>query len=165
MLALLFFIIDFCSFTLFNQWFIYSLITYFVLKQCLTQQTDYPFSELYLPIGLLLLQDVMIYGRFGLALLYVVPVIIFSKKGKNLFFSAHIALSLLLLVMVILIKTCIVEMLIFGYAASFFMTIKQIYSILGVGSLVLLGMLSNRLFPLLGGKGRKVWTPNRKDAS
>ena len=163
MIAIILFLCDFFMFALLDQWVVSSLLAFFVIKQCVSDSNN--FYYMHLPIALLFLQDTLIYGRFGLTALYLLPMLFAAQKGKTLLLYTRTLLPFLLLCCIVLIRSIILKHIILGLNISFCMTIKHICSTLGVGYLVLLGMRSNRLFPLLGGNGRKVWTPNRKDAS
>jgi len=70
--ALGFFFLDFFFYSLFDQWLISSLVAYFVYSSF--QVRGFGATE-YGVLGLILLQDFFLYGRFGLGLVWFLPLV------------------------------------------------------------------------------------------
>ena len=164
MIALLFFFLDFLVYAFMNQWMVHLLLSYFIVRYLVLFPLDVRDKGLYASLGLLLLQDCFLYGRFGLILMFLIPLIMFTCRFQRLFIKTALFFPLFLSFM-ILGEYLIIKKLIFSKDITLFMTITKIFINMVLGYMVLLGMRGNRSFSVLLEKERKVWTPNRKGAS
>lgn len=149
------------GFACFHEWIVYSLLAYTIAVVVYDAWEGYPSIRSTLAIILLLVQDAGINGRFGLALLYIIPMICIAPWLKDFLLQAAF-LPFFLVIFGLFVDIMIIKILILGQSYSVGMTILKIFITLGIESLILLGMRGNR--SLLKSRGRKVWTPNRKDA-
>jgi hypothetical protein len=160
MIALLFFMIDLVSFAFFHQWFVQSLLVFFIVRL-----VRFDRQAAYFSLALLLIQHGFIDERFGLALFYLLPLILLAPRLRNFFLSASLILPSMLLVIIILLQDVLLKKLLFMQDIAILMTIMKIFINLILGWLVLLGTRSNRALLVSASRGRKVWTPNRMNAS
>ncbi len=164
-LPFILFIIDFLSSACIQQWLLYTLLAYFFILLSTYQKTMrealYP---LILPFILLLLQDFFLYGRLGLILVplallmliaFIVNKIIINPAPLLPFFFGYFFIC----------EDFLIKKYLFLQNPHGDVTIKKICINLVVGYLVLWGTRGNRLFSMKMEGRRKVWTPNRKDAS
>jgi len=165
MLALLFFFLDFLCFAYFKQWLVSSLLIFIAHKQSVSQNNYYSFQYFWFPIILLLFQDCFLHTRFGLALVYLVPMLLIAYFFRPLLFNAPKTLPLVLIIFAISTESILVNWLILGKNISVLSTIIKIFTNIVIEYTVLLGMRGNRPLAKIIVRGRKVWTPNRKDAS
>lgn len=141
--ALLFYFTDMIGFACFHEWIVYSLLAYAMAVLVEEQWCMYSLHRSVLPIALILLQDTFINGRFGLAFIYIVPVVCLSI-GLRRFLLRAAVLPFLLLIFSLLIDIFVIKMLILGQICSLWMTIVKISISLGIEGLILLGMRGNR---------------------
>lgn len=141
--ALLFYFVDMIGFACFQKWMVYSLLAYLVAV--LVDEKWHLFSLRYsfLPIALVLLQDCFANGRFGLALIYLVPVIGVALGLRRFLLRASV-LPFILVIFALLCDVLIIKVLILGQSYSLWMTINKIFITLGIESLILLGMRGSR---------------------
>jgi|SaaInlStandDraft_6_1057023.scaffolds.fasta_scaffold193262_1 hypothetical protein len=90
-LPFLLFFIDFLFFNLFDCCFFHFLLVGFIVQQVL-KSNDITISSFFnFYILLLLVEDVFLYGRFGLSLIYTIPIIFFALYArKSLFLHTYI---------------------------------------------------------------------------
>lgn len=165
MVALLLFFCDFFAYTLFNGWLVHSLLVYFILKQLMASSYTYSFKNFYLPLFLLVLQDCFWYGRFGLILVYLVPVVFLARYLRVLFLDAAGTLLCFFIGGLIFFDQFLIKKVLFLKNFSWEATLIKIFVNLIVAYMVLLGTRSNRSLLKFFSRERKVWTPNRKGAS
>ena len=75
-LPILYFLFDFVFLGVSNNWSVRLLLTYFIFYMCIHHKDRFITKH---SIGILLLflaQDVFIYGRFGISLLYLAPILL-----------------------------------------------------------------------------------------
>jgi len=162
MLAILLFFLDLLAFTYFEQWVIFSLLAFFIFK-LVSVNFSYKFTSFWLPISLLLIQSFLLTGVFGLSLLYLLPMILIANHCRRVLLNSSVILPLIFIVIAVLAENVGFKLLLGLPIATFFVTIMKILVNLGLESLILLGTRGNRCLPY--GKGRKVWTPSRMNAS
>jgi len=158
MISILFFLIDLLSFSLFDQWMIYSLLTFFLVcsvKPGLEQN----WKIFHLPLILLLFQDFLQYGRFGLILLFLLPAVIASRQVKIMILRAQWHFLPILIGAFFMYDGLLINTLVLKNPIVPLVTICKIFATIIIGYGILWGMLGNRAF--LYRNGRKVWTPNR----
>ncbi len=165
MLALLFFFGDFLAYALWEGWIIQSLLVFFIMQQLLASSFTYSFKNFYLPLILIVLQDCFMYGRFGLILVYLVPVVIIARLLRRLFLDAAGALLCFFIVGLVLFDQFLIKKVLFLKHFSWEATLFKIFVNLCIAYLVLLGTRGNRSLLKFFSRERKVWTPNRKGAS
>lgn len=120
-----------------------TLLLFFVTKQFSDEDERWRFSNFYLPGFFLLIQDFLLHGRFGVALVYLVPVVLLTPLIKNLFLSARFIFPSLLTVGCLVIET-VLGMFLFSHSGLFFETCLRILCTLVVGNFVFWGIRGNR---------------------
>lgn len=157
LIFLFLFITDFLIFSLLHGWYLHSLLVVSLLLLLVTDFYD-SFSSLYiLPTFLLLLQDVFMYERFGLILLFLLPVGFLAKEVKYIVSRPFSLFFPLLLVLYLFFDHSIINGLLLRYDTSLPMTVGKYFANMVVGLVAFWGLRGNRSFY----KERKVWTPNR----
>lgn len=141
--ALFFYFADMIGFACFHEWIVYSLLAYTMAVIVEERWSLYSPLHSILPITLLLFQDTSINGRFGLAFIYLVPVVCCALGFRRFLLRASI-LPFLLLIFALLCDVFIIKMLILGQHCSFGMTIAKIFISLAIEALILLGMRGSR---------------------
>ena len=167
MIAIVLFFLDFVAFSIFNQWLVCFLLSYFVVTLfTLKHHKSVLFGvEMQGLLFLILLQDYFLNGRFGLALVYLLPIMFLARKIYSFFLGAKLGLTIVFLSSILLIDSLIINKLFFMKNVTFVVTIEKIFINIIVGCLILWGRRGNCSFPGFSRKERKVWTPNRIDAS
>ena len=163
--ALGLFFLDFVIANLFQHWLVSLLLVYFIGTLVLTNAYD---DNKFLLIGivsLFVLRDCAAHGFFGLCLLYIVPLLLFFSDIKALLHLSSFNLYLFLIVLTILVEAFVINNGILGQEQLVFVTIIKIFVNILFGIMVFLGMRGGRSFLALLKRERKVWTPNRIDAS
>ena len=163
MLAILLFFLDLLAAVYCEQWVIFSLLSFFIFKLVASDFT-YKFTSFWLPLILLLIQSFLITGRFGLSLLYLLPMIFLAARCRGILLNSSAILPFVFIITAILAESVGFKLLLDLPLGTFFVTIMKIFVNLGLESLILLGTRGNRCLPFYG-KGRKVWTPSRMNAS
>ena len=82
MLHFLLFFLDFIVYAFGSNWLLSSLLVYFIYCNCKDSVMD---SNQYFILFLLLIQDLFLYGRFGLGLVYIVPLLFVSRLTEGVF--------------------------------------------------------------------------------
>jgi len=174
MLALLLFFTDICAYVLFNGWYVRSLLVYFIVALLKKDSIEFSFKYFYLPVVLLLLQDSFLYGRFGLALAYILPLTLFSFRFRNILMATEEVVVYLLVVGTIIFDNIFFKKMLLMRPFFDMGFLFEIFLNIIITKVVLLGMRGNRFLPNifvpilfvlnLFGRGRKVWTPNRRNA-
>lgn len=120
-----------------------TLLFLFITQQFSGEEERWSFSKFYLPIFLLLIQDFLIHGRFGLVLVYLVPVVVLTPLIKNLFLSARFIFPSLLTAACLIIES-IMGVVLFSYSGLFYETVTRILCTIVVGNFVFWGIRGNR---------------------
>jgi len=162
--SLLFFFFDLVMYGLFNQWLCSTLLVYFITK-LLKQKQSTP-GLLVFPFALLLIQDFVLYGQFGLALIYLIPLYVLAESVRSLFRKPLLLFSPLLLISAFMLEAFAIKWWVMGLSltgSSFLLKLMVNLSIvffynLGVNT------QGNRTLATSILSVRKVRTPNRKDA-
>ena len=77
--------LDFLVFSWVSQWLLFSTLVCYLTALLVTDYYDqFSFSSV-VPLCLLLLEDCFLYGRFGLILLFLLPVMYVAKEVKYAF--------------------------------------------------------------------------------
>lgn len=162
MIALLFFFFDLLAYVFLGRWVVYSLLGFFLIRLVRNDFT-YSVARFWLPLGLLLVQSSMITGRFGLSLIYLIPMIFIAAHWRGILLNSTAILPFIFMIIAIIVEVVGFKVLLHQQNPSFFVTIMKIFVNVSIEFLILLGTRGNRSLPF--GRGRKVWTPNRMDAS
>ncbi len=165
MLALVMFFLDFICLCLFQRWLIHALPIYFLSKVVMEEEKPIKLPVLLGYLALIVLQDYSMNGHFGLCLIYIVPMIFGFRQLKFFFYKAPLLFLMTTTIFYITAQVLIVDKLVLGQDVFLTVTIIKIFVNLAVGILVFLGTRGDRFFWVSALKGRKVWTPNRIDAS
>jgi len=162
-LAPLLTLLDFIAYAFLGRWILYSLLP-LVLIVMMRWRSDEGRGALLWATSLFLLQDFVRHGRAFLALIVLIPLCwaIISWRD-TLLYAQWILLSLGIIVF-ILVENNLFYAFTTGATPSLAVTMLQILINLCVGYVVLWNMLGSRSSSIAVG-GRKVWTPNRNDAS
>jgi|GEM_PF-1413600 hypothetical protein len=75
-LPILYFLFDFVFLGVSNNWSVRLLLTYFIFYMCIHHKDRFITKHSIGILLLLLAQDVFIYGRFGISLLYLAPILL-----------------------------------------------------------------------------------------
>lgn len=166
MLAILLFFVDFLACVAFNGWFVHSLLAYFIYVLLKKDPFASSFKYFFVPIMLLLIQDCFLYGYFGLALLYLLPIVFFALRIKSLLMTTEEVIVYLLLVGVIIFESLFFKKMLFSRPIFDHGFLFEIITNIIVSKIILLGMRGNRFTQIcfkskLFVVKRKVWTPNR----
>jgi|GEM_PF-3584845 hypothetical protein len=166
MLALLLFLLDFIFLIFFKHLVIQALLVYFIISLLTKKNIFYSFNSFYLPVFLIFIQDSFTYNVCGTSFLILIPIIstieyIKLRALDPKFFFPYIFVSLTLLCKIVILKK-----ILFSQNIGLYETFLKIFVNLCITYLVLLGIQGNRSLRIFTkSKGRKVWTPNRMDAS
>jgi hypothetical protein len=165
--ALLLFLLDFFLFSLCSRWFFWITLIYFsvdnvAFKPCGSVTVTGRFC---FQLFLLLIQDWFFNGKFGLILIYLLLMIILVNKMKTWFIGSRKVLAIVFLAVIIAVDGLVIKNILFSNETSILMTMFKLFANIFIGGLVLWGRLGNRFLSELFERERKVWTPNRIDAS
>lgn len=145
MISILFCFLDFLCNALYNQWLVYLLVGHLIVKIFESERFFNP-KTLLLPLFLLLVQDTFWHGRFGLALLWIIPALGLARLARRyLLWSVHTVIPLVVSG-IIFIDQWLIKGLICSQPCILSVTICKIFATLGVGYLVFLGMWGSRFF-------------------
>jgi len=164
-IPLLFFFLDYVMWAICAQWIVYSVLAYFVVSNGTRVHAALTVKDFYFPLFLLIMQDSIRYNRCGLGFIYLVPIVAVMLVLRKVMLELGVFMPFVCITGALFLEEILVKKLVFGMDIDFFATLLKIFVTLGVGYLVLLGMRGNRSLFIFLNKGRKVWTPNRKDAS
>ncbi len=156
MLILLTLVIDFLVATFAGTWLIHSTLAYLLARVVLPAEKT-PWWGIVTGGMAFLLTDFAVHGIFGVGFMYLIPMLVLLLRLKTVL--VHGATWLFF------IGFCgffAYEALVSGGGQ---VTIIKIISTLVVGYLTLLGLRGNRALRPRASGVRKVWTPNRRDAS
>lgn len=156
--------IDCTLWGVFQQWLLYITLCYLIIVLTdVTTETDW-WSRMGAIIAFLL-QDFVCHGRFGLALLAILPLVWAIEKLKYTLLNASFVLFTGCLIAFFCIENVIFYRLVEGNPLPISVTIGKIFINLIVGYVILWGSQGNRSLVTIVARGRKVWTPNRMNAS
>jgi hypothetical protein len=162
-LSLLFLLIDLVVFNLLNQHVVFLTAVYamYLIVDRIDFYKDYRW---YMALLMFSLENFLIFDRFGIELIYLLPVALAAYHLKKALLQGR-AIVLTAIIMGFFISEKMLIMPIFtDISLAWSVTILKISINLMLGYSALLGRLGNRWLSLVG-SGRKVWTPNRKNAS
>ncbi len=142
---ILFLFVDFILFNIFQFWVSYFLLAYFI-GVLLEARSDYKFTIclFYFPLFLLLLQDCFINGRFGLSLIYIIPLIFLTLKIKNFFEYGVYLIYGSSFAFLLFLQEFLVKKVFLSQYISVYSTINIIWINLIVAYIIFLGIRGNR---------------------
>lgn len=164
MIQCAFLLADFLAYAIFGQWILYSMLLYLLVSMVLPGTSRQP-SSITISIIAVLLHDFALHGRVGLVLAFLVPTWLIVSKLKYTIMNA----GWILLASSIVLFFFMENMLFYGFVGDhsqpFLVTSMKILINLILGFIIFGGMQGNRALASNMAGGRKVWTPNRMDAS
>ncbi len=148
MIALLFFFLDFVAFSFWNGWYLNSLLVYFVVNSLKQDSFETSFNFCYLPLGLLLLQDCFLNGRFGLVLVFLIPVIVLMAYLREVVDANQEYVCYLLITGVLFFDHLLIKKMLLN--KPFFNTdfLFEIFINIIITKVILLGVRGNRFLPI-----------------
>lgn len=148
MIALLFFFLDFVAFSFWNGWYLNSLLVYFVVQSFKQDSFETSFKFCYLPLILLLLQDCFLNGRFGLILVFLIPVIVLMAYLRKVIDAKQEYICYLLIIGVLFLNHLLIKKMLFN--RPFFNSdfLFEIFINIIIVKVILLGVRGNRFLPI-----------------
>jgi len=148
MIALLFFFLDFVAFSFWSGWYLNSLLVYFVVHSLKQDGFELSFKFCYFPLILLLLQDCFLNGRFGLILVFLVPVIVLMVYLRQVIDAKQEYVCYLLIIGVLFFDHLLIKKMLFN--KPFFNTdfLFEIFINIIITKVILLGVRGNRFLPV-----------------
>lgn len=148
MIALLFFFLDFVAFSFWNGWYLNSLLVYFVVNSLKQDSFETSFNFCYLPLFLLLLQDCFLNGRFGLMLVFLIPVIVLMAYLREVVDANQEYVCYLLITGVLFFDHLLIKKMLLN--KPFFNTdfLFEIFINIIITKVILLGVRGNRFLPI-----------------
>lgn len=148
MIALLLFFIDFIAFTFWNGWYLNSVLIYFIVQSLKRDGFEVSFNFCYLPIILLVIQDCFLNGRFGLILIFLIPVVFLMAYLREVLdaeqeYVCYFLVAGILFFEGIFIKKMIDFRLFFSYDFLFEIFINILST-----KIILMGVRGNRFLPV-----------------
>lgn len=152
--SIFFFLLDLSLFILLKKWIVFSLLSYLIfliLSDKSVIQQPFTFNLFYFPFMLFLIQDSFLIGKFGLSLIYLVPMMIVSLKIKKFFDPNLPFFYCFFMFLAIFTQNIFIKYLFLAQDIGFYSTLLKIFINIIVTYLVLLGMRGNRsLLDFLG---------------
>jgi len=148
----------------YHQWFLFSLLTLFITTLVAPRKTN-SLQMLITSSLLLIMLDFIRFGRFGLIIPLLIALYLVSFHLKRILLCSPMGLLIINNLFFFGVQDLFIVPILTGGKEAFLVTVAKISVNLIIGCVILGGMQGNR-FPIVIAKGkRKVWTPNRKDAS
>lgn len=159
------FFTDILCYSLCNEWIVFGLFTFFITT--LVGKSAKRSLPLLIWSGtLLFLLDFIRFGRCGLIVPQLLLFYFLTLFLKRTLLSPPLSLLLINLVLFFSFEHFILIPALVGASNEVFLvTVMKIFVNLLIGCVILGGMQGNRFPIVITRGGRKVWTPNRKDAS
>jgi hypothetical protein len=151
--SIVLFLLDLSMFILFKKWIVFSLLSYLIFLILNDNSLDQPFTFnlFYFPLTLFLLQDNFINGKFGLSLIYLIPIWLLSLNIKKFFDPKMTFFYCFFMVLAVFIQNVFIKYLLLSQNIGFYSTLSKIFINIVVTYLVLLGMRGNRSLPDFSG--------------
>ncbi len=143
LLPVTFLLIDFVSYALFEQWLMYSVLMYLISIAVMPGKMCSK-SLLYGVLALVLIHDFAVYGRFGLILAFLVPMILITFAIKDMLLSARFGLMGIWIISFILFDDLFIKMIVFSGPIVPSVTIMKILFNLIIGYGIYRGKRGNR---------------------
>jgi len=128
LIALFFFVADFVSYAVCHQWVTYSLCIWYILfhlrNQSQARHTSVLSGASFFVLLLTLLQNYFLYGRFGLGLLSMLPVLLLARISRPIFLKGSIPFFHCLLVgLFLMLEFVVIQKWVLGAPSSTMATI------------------------------------------
>lgn len=149
LLFIIAFFFDCISAALFAKWITSTLLFCFIAEQFTQDLPDYTIKKFYFPLFLLLIQDFLLYGRFGFALLWLIPLIGIIWGARKVILHGYFVLPFLLVAGCIIFDALVVKLLIGAQQPFFLVTICKVCYTWVSGIIIFLGLRGNRCLPVL----------------
>jgi hypothetical protein len=130
LLALLFLLLDFLSFALMQQWFLYLSLVY-LIHLIVLPNFSLQSPRFYTALICFLLVDFAMYGRFGLGLAFIVIAITLTKSLKPILLRPRFTLTTLWIILFFLFENFIINPYMLSLSNSMLtMTLKIVINLL-----------------------------------
>jgi len=161
MIALLLLVADCIAHALFHVPVLYSVLVYAIYRLLRDEECWYS-PGWYVALVCLLLEDFILWGRLGLTFMVLCPLVLLVMLLRHKLFHAKTLLFTGFITLFFMLYDSLINQVVLGHFALNGVTISKILINLVLGYAIFWGTRGNRSLLV---KGRKVWTPNRKDAS
>ena len=149
LLFIIAFFFDCISAALFAQWMTSTLLFCFIAQQFMQALTDYTVKNFYFPCFMLLIQDFLLYGRFGFALLWLTLLCGIIWGARKVMLHGYFVLPFLLVAGCIIFDAFVVKFLVGSQQPFFLVTICKICYTWVSGIIIFLGLRGNRCLSIL----------------
>ena len=149
LLFIIAFFFDCISAALFAQWMTSTLLFCVIAQQFTQGSLDYTLPNFYFPCLLLLIQDFLLYGRFGFALLWLAPLCGIIWGARKVMLRGYFILPFLLVAGCIIFDAFVVKSLVGSQQPFFLVTICKICYTWVSGIIIFLGLRGNRCLSIL----------------
>lgn len=143
-LAIFLFLFDCVGAAICRQWFTNVLLFYFIAEQLFNAEYDYSIKKFYIPLMLLLIQDFMLYGRFGLALLWLMPLQLAIWWARRIVLHGTFFIPPVLVATCILVDAMVIKPIVGVSQPLLIVTIGKICYTWICGIIIFLGLRGNR---------------------
>ncbi len=148
MFAFLLFFLDFVAFVFWNGWYLNSVLIYFIVQSLKRDGFEISFNYCYLPILLLVLQDCFLNGRFGLILIFLVPIVFLMAYLREVFDAEQEYICYILVVGILFFEGVLIKKTpIYGLFFTFDFLFEIFINIL-MTKIILMGVRGNRFLPV-----------------
>jgi len=147
MVPIILFILDFLIYAIFDYWLVYSLAIYFIFLSVYREKIDRSF---YVSAFLILVQNCFLYQRFGLGLLFLIPIFSTARFLKSVFLKNWLLiLNYFLVILFFVLEFVVIKKLIFLQNLALKSTFLIFLVNIMISSLILFGTRGNRFLSLL----------------
>ncbi len=144
LLPITLFFLDCIAAVVCKQWAVSSLLVYFIADQLIDKEYDYSIKKFYVPLMLLLVQDFMLYGRFGLALLWLMPLQLIIWWARRMVMYGAFFIVALLVAACLLVDAVVIKCIVGVSPQLLLVTISKICYTWLCGIIIFLGLRGNR---------------------
>jgi len=138
----LFFFLDLAAFSFFEKPLLYSLLCFYLLQL----SRPIPISRIIISCLLFCLSSLILYDRFGLSLIYVIPATLLGIKMRHILYNSSWQYYLLL-ALCLLVQIGLVEHLILHWSVSIPYTISTLFvNLMVIGTMSLVLKIADRRF-------------------
>lgn len=138
------FFFDFVTFTSIHNWLVHSVLVCFFVEFLVTKNYDQLSWAYALPLSLILLEDCFLYGRFGLILVCLIPLMMILKDVKYSISKPFLLFFPMTLGCFLLFDILIVNYWMIENNVMFLMTIEKFFVNLVLGLVIFMGLRGNR---------------------
>jgi hypothetical protein len=118
--------LDIVSFSLVQSWVLHSLLIYSVLLYTSEPRGKVLSTKIFLSLVLLAAQDTIIFGRFGLSLVYLIPLLVLAFHGR-IWFGKSPILPISLALLALLCNEILLKVLILGGSFTLSSTVMVLF--------------------------------------